>query len=217
MSRIYGWLPDPIDEFATGALVKCSGVTADDTINLGTIRYYDTDYKFSANAPAMGPGKLTNGSFHSMYFPYTAQVAYLQPLVHGFDTARACFVLKMGRIYSWLPDPIDEFATGALVKCSGVTADDTINLGTIRYYDTDYKFSANAPAMGPGKLTNGSFHSMYFPYTAQVAYLQPLVFVMFDGVKRNTYIRVRCWLIAKNIKVDFERGEGSTQFAIIYD
>ncbi|KAM7533268.1 hypothetical protein Aperf_G00000125068 [Anoplocephala perfoliata] len=141
----------------------------------------------------------------------------LQYFRYGFDTAQACLILKMSRIYGWLPDPIDEFATGALVKCSGVTADDTINLGTIRYYDTDYKFSANAPAMGPGKLTNGSFHFMYFPYTAQVAYLQPLVFVMFDGVKRNTYIRVRCWLIAKNIKVDFERGEGSTQFAIIYD
>lgn len=135
----------------------------------------------------------------------------------GFDTAQACFVLKMGRIYGWLPDPIDEFATGVLVKCSGVTEDDTYNLGTILYYDMDYKFSAIAPAKNPGKLTNGSFHSMYFPYKNQLAYLQPLVFVLFDGVKRNTFIRVRCWLIAKNIKVDFDKGEGSTQFEIIYD
>ncbi|KAM7533355.1 hypothetical protein Aperf_G00000124968 [Anoplocephala perfoliata] len=136
---------------------------------------------------------------------------------YGFDTAQACIVLKMNRIYGWLPDPIDEFATGVLVKCAGVTADDTFNLGTIRYFDMDYKFSANAPAMGPGKLTNGSFHSMYFPYRNQLAYLQPLVFVMFDGVMRNKLIRVRCWLIAKNIKVDFARGEGSTQFEILYD
>ncbi|VDO11071.1 unnamed protein product [Rodentolepis nana] len=135
----------------------------------------------------------------------------------GFDTAQACFVLKMGRIYGWLPDPIDEFATGVLVKCSGVTEDDTYNLGVIRYYDMDFKFSAIAPAKNPGKLTNGSFHSMFFPYKNQLAYLQPLVFVLFDGVKRNTFIRVRCWLIAKNIKVDFEKGEGSTQFEIIYD
>ncbi|VDD78277.1 unnamed protein product [Mesocestoides corti] len=123
----------------------------------------------------------------------------------------------MGRIYGWLPDPIDEFATGVLVKCSGVTADDTYNLGTIRYYDMDYKFSAIAPGKNPGKLENGSFHSMYFPYRGQIAYLQPLVFVMFDGVKRNTFIRVRCWLIAKNIKVDFARGEGSAEFEIMYE
>ncbi|KAM7533160.1 hypothetical protein Aperf_G00000124995 [Anoplocephala perfoliata] len=108
---------------------------------------------------------------------------------YGFETAQACIVLKMNRIYGWLPDPIDEFATGVLVKCAGVTADDTYNLGIIRYFDMDYKFSANAPAKNPGKLTNGSFHSMYFPYRNQLAYLQPLVFVMFDGVKRNKLIR----------------------------
>ncbi|KAM7533229.1 hypothetical protein Aperf_G00000125043 [Anoplocephala perfoliata] len=101
---------------------------------------------------------------------------------YGFDTGQACIVLKMNRIYGWLPDPIDEFATGVLVKCSGVTADDTFNLGTIRYYDMDYKFAPNAPALGPGKLTNGSFHSMYYPYKNQLAYLQPVVFVMFDAL-----------------------------------
>ncbi|KAM7532949.1 hypothetical protein Aperf_G00000124974 [Anoplocephala perfoliata] len=42
---------------------------------------------------------------------------------YGFNTAQACIVLKMNRIYGWLPDPIDEFATGVLVKCAGVTAD----------------------------------------------------------------------------------------------
>ncbi len=40
---------------------------------------------------------------------------------------------------------------------------------------------------------------------------------LFDGVKRNTLIRVRCWLIARNIHVDFEKKEGSTQFEILYD
>uniref|UniRef100_A0A5K3G3A8 Galectin n=1 Tax=Mesocestoides corti TaxID=53468 RepID=A0A5K3G3A8_MESCO len=81
----------------------------------------------------------------------------------------------------------------------------------------DFKFSAIAPGVNPGKVENGSFHSMYFPYRGQLAYLQPLVFVMFDGVKRNTFIRVRCWLIAKNIKVDFARGEGSAEFEIMFE
>lgn len=140
------------------------------------------------------------------------------PHRYGYETAQACFVLKMGRIYGWLPDVVEEEgATGVLVKCGGATADDTFNLGVIRYYDMDYKFSAVTPGKNPGKLGNGSFHAMYFPYRGQTAYLPPLVFVLFDGVRRNTLIRVRCWLIARNIRVDFERGEGSTQFEILFN
>lgn len=135
---------------------------------------------------------------------------------YGIETGQPCFAFKIGRIYGWLPD-IVEYATGVLMKCEGASDDDTYNLGTIRYYDMDYKFSAIAPAKNPGKITNGSFHSMYFPYQNQNSYLQPLIFVLFDGIQRNVLIRVRCYLIAKNIKVDFETGEGSTQFEIIYD
>nr|VZI20070.1 unnamed protein product [Spirometra erinaceieuropaei] len=135
---------------------------------------------------------------------------------YGFDTAQPCFALKMGKIYGWLPEPVD-FATGVLVKCEGATEDDTNNLGIIRYFDMDYKFSAIAPGKNPGKVTNGSFHSMFFPYRNQYCYHQPLVFVQFDGVRRNKLIRVQCYLIAKNINVDIARLEGSTRFEILID
>nr|VZI20067.1 unnamed protein product [Spirometra erinaceieuropaei] len=134
----------------------------------------------------------------------------------GYDTAQPCFALKMSKIYGWLPDPVDG-ADGVLVRCEGYDEDDTNHLGVIRYFDMDYKFSAIPPGKNPGKLDNGTFRSMYFPYRNQACYHQPLVFVQFDGITRYTLIRVRCYLIAKNIHVDFERGEGSVSFEILAD
>nr|VZI51927.1 unnamed protein product [Spirometra erinaceieuropaei] len=134
----------------------------------------------------------------------------------GYDAAQPCFALKMGKIYGWLPDPVDG-ADGVLVRCEGYNEDDTNHLGVIRYFDMDYKFSALPPGINPGKLGNGTFRSMYFPYRNQACYHQPLVFVQFDGVTKHTLIRVRCYLIAKNIHVDFGRGEGSVSFEILAD
>ncbi len=122
----------------------------------------------------------------------------------------------MTRIFGWLPDPVPG-ANGPVVKCSGVTADDSYNLGLIRYYDMDYKFSALAPGKNPGKITNATFHNMYFPYVNQWAYLHPIVFILFDGVRRNQLIRARCWLIANNIKVDCARNEGCMNIEMILD
>lgn len=125
-----------------------------------------------------------------------------------------CVILKMNKIFGWLPDPV-EFASGVLVKCSGVTKDDTFNLGTITYYDIDYRFTTMK--MQVGKSENGSFSKIYFPFRCQSAYQQPLVFVKFENVAKHTFIRVKCWLIARNINVDFAKLEGSTQFAILVE
>ncbi|VDK76052.1 unnamed protein product [Dibothriocephalus latus] len=160
------------------------------------VRARDPERPCSYDVNAGGPCNMVNG--------------------FGYDTAQPCFALKMTNIYGWLPDPIDG-ADGVLVKCEGYDEDDTAHLGTIRYFDMDYKFSAIPPGKNPGKLDNGTFRSMYFPYRNQLCYHQPLVFVQFDGITRYTLIRVRCYLIAKNIHVDFERGEGSVSFEIIDD
>ncbi|VDN22476.1 unnamed protein product [Dibothriocephalus latus] len=130
----------------------------------------------------------------------------------GYTTASPCVALKMNRIYGWLPEPV-EFATGVLVKCEGETEADTLNMGTVHYYDMDHVSTGQKRA----KTTNGSFHSAFFPYLNQVCYHQPLVFLEFAGMRRNTLIRVKCYLIAKNIPVSFERNEGSVRFEILAD
>lgn len=131
-----------------------------------------------------------------------------------FGSDFICVILKMNRIFGWLPDPVD-YGTGVLVKCSGATEDDTFNLGNITYYDIDYRFTS--AQMQVGKVENGSFNKIYFPYRSQSGYQQPLVFVKFENVAKHTFIRVKCWLIAKNINVDFARNEGSTQFEILVE
>ncbi|VDN11292.1 unnamed protein product [Dibothriocephalus latus] len=131
---------------------------------------------------------------------------------YGFTSGSPCIALKMNRIYGWLPEPV-EFATGVLVKCEGETEVDTLNMGTVRYYDMDHFFTGQRRP----KTTNGSFHAAFFPYLNQGCYHQPLVFSEFSGMRRNTLIRVKCYLIAKNIPVSFERNEGSVRFEILVD
>ncbi|VDL94582.1 unnamed protein product [Schistocephalus solidus] len=131
---------------------------------------------------------------------------------YGYTTASPCVALKMNRIYGWLPEPV-EFATGVLVKCEGETEDDTRNMGTIHYYDMDHALTGQRRP----KTTNGSFHSAFFPYLNQGCYHQPLVFLEFAGMRRNALIRVKCYLIAKNIPVSFERNEGIVRFEILAD
>ncbi|VDM02539.1 unnamed protein product [Schistocephalus solidus] len=55
-------------------------------------------------------------------------------------------------------------------------------------------FSAIPPGKNPGKLGNGTFRSM-----------------------RYTLIRVRCYLIARNIHVDFEHGKGTVSFELLVE
>lgn len=121
------------------------------------------------------------------------------------------------QIYGWLPDPV-EGADGVVVKCEGVTLDDQINLGYVGYYDlSNHYFKSEFAARSEGKTDNGTFHSDFFPYVNQQWYLQPIVWVVFNEMRRDSLTRVQCHLIAKNIHVDFTTGEGSVQFEILVE
>ncbi|VDL91767.1 unnamed protein product [Schistocephalus solidus] len=134
---------------------------------------------------------------------------------YGFEDNNPCILLKINKIYGWVPDPVP-FANGVLVTCKGATQDDTHNLGEIRYFDYDIHGTADfSTDKTQGKTLNGTFPSAFFPYLNQPQYRQPIVFVMFRGFKTNTLVRVQCYLIAKNIRVDIALGEGSVQFEIL--
>lgn len=153
---------------------------------------------------------------------------------YGYDGASPCILLKMNKvskqvfnvtsnvilkiqIYGWLPDPVDG-ATGVIVKCEGVTKDDQVNLGRVRYYDLEHLYSARGwEKRNDGKVENGTFHADFYPYLNQKWYLQPIVWVVFNNLKRDTFIRAQCYLIAKNIHVNFNTGEGSIRFEILVE
>lgn len=137
--------------------------------------------------------------------------------VFGYDGESPCILLKMNKIYGWLPDPV-EGASGVVVKCEGVTKDDQFNLGEIRYFDLEHYYSAKGwSALSEGKTDNGTFHTDFFPYVNQRWYLQPIVWVVFREMQRDSFTRVQCYLIAKNIHVDLTSGEGSIRFELLIE
>lgn len=137
--------------------------------------------------------------------------------VFGYDGESPCILLKMNKVYGWLPDPV-EGATGVVVRCEGVTKDDHFNLGRIRYYDLEHHYTAKGwEALIEGKPDNGTFHADFFPYVNQRWYLQPIVWVVFREMQRDSYTRVQCYLIAKNIHVDLKSGEGSIRFELLVE
>jgi sodium/potassium-transporting ATPase subunit beta len=131
---------------------------------------------------------------------------------YGLYSRNPCVVVKLNRIYGWLPKPAESTPvplTDANVKgkfvyihCDGEYGTDRDNIKEVEYYSAY-----------PGKEIGG-IPFKYFPYLNQDNYLSPLVFVHFKNVSLNTLINVECKAYAKNIDHDRFNRRGSTQFQI---
>uniref|UniRef100_A0A1I8IK73 Ion_trans_2 domain-containing protein n=1 Tax=Macrostomum lignano TaxID=282301 RepID=A0A1I8IK73_9PLAT len=102
----------------------------------------------------------------------------------GYAGGRPCVVLKLNRIFGWLPDPIDPAVPHPIVRCVGENPADNENLG-----QPDYQ-----PSLGANGTSSGYFSQEYFPYLKQVDYRSPLVAVVFKNLPRNTLVMVECRL-----------------------
>lgn len=122
-----------------------------------------------------------------------------------------CIILKLNRIYGWLPDPLDNH-TGVLVRCYGRNDIDKDLLGGVCYHDD------NDP-LGKDLCKNdyGEFKSHYYPYLKQLNYQSPIVVVEFLRPSRNVVIMVECRAYAKNIRYDPRTGEGAVRFELLID
>ncbi|VDP67435.1 unnamed protein product [Echinostoma caproni] len=170
-------------------------------------------------------------SYSSLVDEMTAYLSYYQYHFTGgmfancedlrgyLNPRRSCrYNLDLNRIYGWLPDPVPN-ATGVQVKCEGLTQVDADHLGTICYYDMD-----SLKAYGSGqsdkewcRRDHGIFNSVFYPFINQGNYQAPLVFVQFRNPKRHVVIWIKCYAIAKNIRVDVNRNEGSVVFQLLVD
>ncbi|TPP60894.1 Sodium:potassium dependent atpase beta subunit [Fasciola gigantica] len=104
---------------------------------------------------------------------------------YGYDRSQPCVVLKINKVYGWLPDIINATAsTNPLVRCYGQTEEDLEFFGTVRYF----------PNVTIDGITYGYFSNLYFPYLVQVAYRSPLVAVQFENPKRHALLMVQCQL-----------------------
>lgn len=142
----------------------------------------------------------------------------------GYERGRPCIILKLNRIYGWLPDlynKTDELpkampkdlknhiesvaATNkqelnmVWVSCEGLTSADQEHIGNLTY----------TPFRG--------FPAYYFPYKNVPGYLSPIIAVQFAKPEAGVLISVECKVWAKNILHDRQRRLGSVIFELMMD
>lgn len=131
---------------------------------------------------------------------------------YGYPEGKPCVLLKMNRIYDWIPEPYDEPPQVLIpllkedfdkdkvyIACTGENSADKDNIGDLNYHP------------------NQGIPFMYFPFTNQKGYMSPFVFVQFSNINRGVLVNVECRAYAKNIA--FDRGDrlGSVHFELLVD
>jgi len=133
----------------------------------------------------------------------------------GYDEGQPCVLLKLNKIYEWVPEPyengtvpdeakeagigdrLDENHVG--VTCQGENPADQENMGPIQFW----------PPMG--------FNKKYYPYLHQDGYRAPLVMVKFKKPKNGVIIQVWCKAWAENIYHHKNDKAGSIHFELMID
>ncbi|KAG8180111.1 hypothetical protein JTE90_027890 [Oedothorax gibbosus] len=134
----------------------------------------------------------------------------------GYDVGRPCVLLKMNRIYGWIPEPyLDNSSFPSTmpdhlravydpnyvyITCAGENPADRENIGPVRYY----------PA-------NGAIPKYYFPFTNLDGYLSPFVFIHFEKPVTGVLINIECKAWARNIKHNRKDRLGSVHFELLVD
>ncbi|XP_059165239.1 sodium/potassium-transporting ATPase subunit beta-like [Physella acuta] len=138
---------------------------------------------------------------------------------YGMLEGKPCILLKLNKIYGWVPAVWKEEEVNAVarvpgnvksaytpdriwVDCHGENAPDNDNLGAAE--DISY-----FPEQG--------FPLAFYPYKNQKDYRSPLVFVKFNTVVHHVGIMVECVALAKNINVDRTEKEGSVHFELLVE
>ncbi|PAA57086.1 hypothetical protein BOX15_Mlig001885g2 [Macrostomum lignano] len=127
----------------------------------------------------------------------------------GYESATPCVIIKMNKIYGWLPDIEDpQLSNHTLMRCEPENDGDkaTFGSGSLLYY--------------PGVTVNGTdygyFSSALFPYLNQKGYTTPTVAVRFPNARRNVLLMVSCRLYnIKNYRYDKMDRDGMVRFELL--
>lgn len=142
---------------------------------------------------------------------------------YGYDTGKPCILIKLNKIYGWMPEPYNttklpsdmpESLTKLIAEstmpqahkdkmiwfsCEGENPADRENIGKIDYFPQ------------PGVPT------YFYPYKNQPGYNSPAVFAHFSNPKHGVLISVSCKAWAKNIEHDVMERRGTTHFELMID
>lgn len=104
----------------------------------------------------------------------------------GYPNGQPCVLLKLNRVFGWLPEIINNASNNVQIVCQGENPGDRENLGKVDYFPgVDVKD-------GNSTKRRGVFYSSYFPYLGQTGYRSPLVGVVFGQIKRKVVVMVEC-------------------------
>lgn len=133
----------------------------------------------------------------------------------GYDVGKPCMLLKINRIYDWVPVPyhneslpshMPDYLRAAYdpnyvyISCQGENPADKENIGPIQYFPE-----------------HGAIPNYYFPFTNLDGYLSPFVFVHFKKPATGVLINIECKAWAANIKHDRTDRMGSVHFELLID
>ncbi|CAH8562874.1 unnamed protein product [Schistosoma turkestanicum] len=121
----------------------------------------------------------------------------------GYDSGSPCVIIKLNRIYGWLPE-LKSNENGIKICCKGANPNDDILLGTICLYDA-YIHTEE----GCGRQCAFIPHQ-YFPFLNQESYQSPLIFLQLQNVKKNVLVQIYCETVNLPNKM-------SVNFAILVD
>jgi sodium/potassium-transporting ATPase subunit beta len=128
----------------------------------------------------------------------------------GFEDGQPCILMKLNRIYDWIPEPYTNTTVPENIKdhwseysvtvhCEGENPADRDNMGDITY------------------IPSNGFHFKYFPYRNQQGYRSPLVFVRFENPTPAVLLMIECKVYAKNIEHDVMTKAGMVHFELMVD
>lgn len=128
----------------------------------------------------------------------------------GYASGQPCVLLKLNKIFGWLPDVIDEDNPQPLVACRGENPADTEGVGRISYQP-----SLRSNVTGANE-TYGYFNQAFYPYLMQVGYRAPLVAVKFTDLRLNALVMVECQLYnLRNSQYSKVEREGMVRFELL--
>lgn len=127
----------------------------------------------------------------------------------GYKEGQPCVIIKINRIFGWLPSISDAYPTNhTLFRCEPENDGDKVT------------FAGSEPEYFPGIKINGTsygyFSSALFPFLNQPGYTSPSVAVKFSNLRRNVLVMIQCRLVnlLNSVYSKVER-EAMTRFEIL--
>ena len=161
----------------------------------------------------------------------------------GYDDGTPCIILKLNKMYGWLPKPIicpPPVITNQNVTeqkdCDGLTRSEmewfqTVGRPGVPLHDLFNGYHIPVTCQGQHdpdqenlhtihwepREFHGSFPTFFYPYLNQRGYLAPLVAAKFN-VSRAVLLMIRCRAWAKNVhNIDVASREGAVHFELMVD